>query len=184
MKRRLFCISLLAVMLISIGLAWSDDWADKFSSARVRYTLYSDYTFHMDVSHNWDGGWLPRWESIGTQTIAGRTNAVERIQYDVIDRHSGFCLLGTTRLERWRRYPAPTVGSSCSGTAYVGSVEWTVDSCFTTYFVSHRNLPEMDFSAETSAPTNAYTGYVSRVSITDSNSSVAKTGCFSVYWIP
>jgi hypothetical protein len=167
------------------------DWADKFTSAFVAVQLIQS-TGGMSVSHFWDADGDPagdsnEWTPVGMQGIAGRANAVERVQLNYFDVSGTACVNVTVSITRTRVFPAPSWFASCaqSGTN-VGSVSFSRNGCSfpnaDTYW-SNRNLPEMDFSAESGVTANDYTGYRSHVAaVRGDGATESEDGCFSIYW--
>jgi hypothetical protein len=168
------------------------DWADKFNSSRVY--VHAQTTDFINIRHFWDGGnYIPRWSRLGIQGIGApaSSNAVERVQFDLQDNGCCVCTNATTSIQRWRITPPPSIGSSCSvgGLQYVGIESYTRNSCafgVPASYYSHRNRPEFSFVLESGAglPTNAFTGYRSRVLVQTGTNSDFRDGCFQIYWMP
>lgn len=163
-------------------------WADEFTSSRTY--IQAQTSNFISTRHFWDGSnFLNRWSSVGVQSVPGRSNANEQVQTDLRDNGCCVCTNATVTLSRWRIYPAPSQASSCSqaGLSFVGSAIHSKNTCqfnLADSYVSHQNLPQMNFSAESGVTTNADTGYRSRVSVQTGTNSSTKDGCFVIRWIP
>ncbi len=173
------------------------DWADKFTSAHVM--LITDGTstrggiqhFWGDVTGGTSNEYHDSWQGVGTQTIGGRTNAVEQVQFDFTDLNGSNCIDATVTLSRWRT-AAHSIGSTCSVTpaTSLGVRDATVGSCSvgnSHYLYSHRLQPAWDFNSESGVTVDDWTGYISRVSVSAYNVTMVPTngyvdGCFVIYW--
>ena len=168
------------------------DWADKFVQAYV--TCVSDNYDNMEctIDDLWDDYWAwspPTWEYLGAQgaSSTGRANAVEQIMFQFRDSNSG-SYTATTTLARYRTTSPPSEGSSCTGGTFVDSVSRTVSSTGFSgadWYLNNRELPTMDFSAET-ATSGTTVGYRSVVSFSADNGGTPITGnssgCYDIYW--
>jgi hypothetical protein len=190
-------VLLLLALLAQGGAAVNLDWADKFLTGRVMIRQESGSNGY--VRHLWaavEDADNRKWDPVGMQGVAGRTNAVERIESDLRET-SSVCVNTTNQISRWRIYPAPSVGSDCSptGLVFVGSTSFTKNGCAfadANHFYSHRNLPEMDFAAESQVTTNDFTGYRSRITSSTvacaggncgDPGSLFLDGCFTIFWL-
>lgn len=180
--------ALLLLVLSSANAVFYRDWADKFTSSRV--FVFAASSDVISTRHFWDGNnnWS-RWMDVGVQSVPGRFNAVERVQTGVRDLGCCVCTNTTVTLQRWRVYPAPSVGSSCNaaGLQFVGSQQHTKNTCnfnIGDSFHSARNLPEMNFGAESGVTVNDQTGYRSRLLVQTGTNSATHDGCFKLRWVP
>jgi hypothetical protein len=134
-----------------------------------------------------------RWEIVGSQSISGRTNAIEEFQSDFKEHDLGGCGSWTVQMARWRDTTPPALNSSrdvnsTSGNPFLGSVSHTINTCGggnndPTY--SRRNLPQFNFATESSVPVGTLAGYVSRMSVSTTYGAMVtgeRWGCFKINW--
>ncbi len=173
------------------------DWVDEFTSAEVHLRLESGTTANAYIRHFYDNlttSEEPRpWANLGSQTVAGRFNAVEKVQWNFKETSTTTCGSVTVSIARWREPNPPAEGSSCTaagtvGKTSVGSASFTSNTCGNgnadaTYV--NRLKPTFSFALEGGVSPPTVGGYFSRVRLVGSMNDpdpFEMFGCFKIWW--
>lgn len=185
---------LLSLAVVSVHSAVQLGWADKFMSGVSACRPTATGYMYCSIYNMWDDDFAwspPTWEYLGTQggNAAGRANVVESVLFQFRDADS-YTYTASTTLTRYRVTSIPGEGSACntgSGGTYINSVTQTFTSTGfsgSDWYINNRNLPQMDFSAETT--TSGDVGYRSVIAYSaDSGGTINSSyenGCYKIAW--